>query len=67
MEYCEPRAPGPPGSAAGSRGVSDPAQLTRIMNEVPLVVGVKQSAGDLKLFATPGNYAVLYRNRIAVG
>ena len=28
-----------------------PALLTRIMNEVPLVVGVKQSAGDLKLFA----------------
>jgi 4-hydroxy-tetrahydrodipicolinate synthase len=25
--------------------------LTRIMNEVPLVIGVKQSAGDLKLFA----------------
>jgi 4-hydroxy-tetrahydrodipicolinate synthase len=28
-----------------------PALLVRIMNEVPLVVGVKQSAGDLKLFA----------------
>jgi 4-hydroxy-tetrahydrodipicolinate synthase len=28
-----------------------PGLLTRIMNEVPLVVGVKQSAGDLKLFA----------------
>src|SRR5437764_9350844 len=28
-----------------------PALLTRIMAEVPLVVGVKQSAGDLKLFA----------------
>ncbi len=28
-----------------------PALLRRIMNEVPLVVGVKQSAGDLKLFA----------------
>jgi 4-hydroxy-tetrahydrodipicolinate synthase len=28
-----------------------PALLTRIMNEVSLVVGVKQSAGDLKLFA----------------
>jgi 4-hydroxy-tetrahydrodipicolinate synthase len=28
-----------------------PKLLTRIMNEVPLVVGVKQSAGDLKLFA----------------
>jgi hypothetical protein len=28
-----------------------PALLTRIMNEVLLVVGVKQSAGDLKLFA----------------
>jgi 4-hydroxy-tetrahydrodipicolinate synthase len=28
-----------------------PALLARIMNEVPLVVGVKQSAGDLKLFA----------------
>ena len=28
-----------------------PAQLTRMMNEVPLVVGVKQSAGDLKLSA----------------
>jgi 4-hydroxy-tetrahydrodipicolinate synthase len=28
-----------------------PALLTRIMNEVPLVVGVKQSAGDLKLIA----------------
>jgi len=28
-----------------------PALLTRIMNEVPLVIGVKQSAGDLKLFA----------------
>src|SRR6201993_1860318 len=28
-----------------------PSLLTRIMNEVPLVVGVKQSAGDLKLFA----------------
>jgi hypothetical protein len=28
-----------------------PALLTRIMKEVPLVVGVKQSAGDLKLFA----------------
>ena len=28
-----------------------PELLTRIMNEVPLVVGVKQSAGDLKLFA----------------
>ena len=28
-----------------------PALLTRIMTEVPLVVGVKQSAGDLKLFA----------------
>jgi 4-hydroxy-tetrahydrodipicolinate synthase len=28
-----------------------PALLVRIMQEVPLVVGVKQSAGDLKLFA----------------
>lgn len=28
-----------------------PALLTRIMTEVPLVIGVKQSAGDLKLFA----------------
>jgi 4-hydroxy-tetrahydrodipicolinate synthase len=28
-----------------------PKLLTRIMNEVPLVVGVKQSAGDLKLLA----------------
>src|ERR1700741_5681652 len=28
-----------------------PALLTRIMTEVPLVVSVKQSAGDLKLFA----------------
>jgi 4-hydroxy-tetrahydrodipicolinate synthase len=28
-----------------------PTLLTRIMNEVPLVIGVKQSAGDLKLFA----------------
>ena len=28
-----------------------PKLLTRIMQEVPLVVGVKQSAGDLKLFA----------------
>ncbi len=28
-----------------------PALLVRIMNEVPLVIGVKQSAGDLKLFA----------------
>jgi 4-hydroxy-tetrahydrodipicolinate synthase len=28
-----------------------PKLLTRIMAEVPLVVGVKQSAGDLKLFA----------------
>ena len=28
-----------------------PALLTRIMAEVPLVIGVKQSAGDLKLFA----------------
>jgi 4-hydroxy-tetrahydrodipicolinate synthase len=28
-----------------------PALLSRIMSEVPLVVGVKQSAGDLKLFA----------------
>jgi 4-hydroxy-tetrahydrodipicolinate synthase len=28
-----------------------PTLLTRIMTEVPLVVGVKQSAGDLKLFA----------------
>jgi 4-hydroxy-tetrahydrodipicolinate synthase len=28
-----------------------PKLLTRIMKEVPLVVGVKQSAGDLKLFA----------------
>ena len=28
-----------------------PALLARIMNEFPLVVGVKQSAGDLKLFA----------------
>lgn len=28
-----------------------PKLLTRIMTEVPLVVGVKQSAGDLKLFA----------------
>ena len=28
-----------------------PALLTRIMTEVPLVVGVKPSAGDLKLFA----------------
>jgi 4-hydroxy-tetrahydrodipicolinate synthase len=28
-----------------------PALLTRIMNEVPLVIGVKQSAGDLKLVA----------------
>lgn len=28
-----------------------PQLLTRIMTEVPLVVGVKQSAGDLKLFA----------------
>ena len=27
------------------------------MNEVPLVVGVKQSAGDLKLFQMPENYA----------
>ena len=57
MEYWEPRAPGPPGSAAGSRGVSDRSLLTRIMNEVPLVVGIKQSAGDLKLFQMPENYA----------
>jgi 4-hydroxy-tetrahydrodipicolinate synthase len=28
-----------------------PALLTRIMTEVPTVIGVKQSAGDLKLFA----------------
>jgi 4-hydroxy-tetrahydrodipicolinate synthase len=28
-----------------------PALLTRIMTEVPMVIGVKQSAGDLKLFA----------------
>ena len=28
-----------------------PALLTRIMDEVPDVIGVKQSAGDLKLFA----------------
>ncbi len=28
-----------------------PALLIRIMNEVPAVIGVKQSAGDLKLFA----------------
>jgi 4-hydroxy-tetrahydrodipicolinate synthase len=28
-----------------------PSLLTRIMTEVPLVIGVKQSAGDLKLFA----------------
>jgi 4-hydroxy-tetrahydrodipicolinate synthase len=28
-----------------------PALLVRIMTEVPLVIGVKQSAGDLKLFA----------------
>jgi 4-hydroxy-tetrahydrodipicolinate synthase len=28
-----------------------PSLLTRIMSEVPLVIGVKQSAGDLKLFA----------------
>src|SRR5262249_1384363 len=28
-----------------------PALLARIMTEVPMVVGVKQSAGDLKLFA----------------
>ena len=28
-----------------------PALLTRIMREVPMVIGVKQSAGDLKLFA----------------
>ncbi|KWV46932.1 dihydrodipicolinate synthase [Bradyrhizobium macuxiense] len=28
-----------------------PTLLTRIMTEVPLVIGVKQSAGDLKLFA----------------
>ena len=28
-----------------------PTLLTRIMNEIPLVIGVKQSAGDLKLFA----------------
>ena len=28
-----------------------PSLLSRIMNEVPLVIGVKQSAGDLKLFA----------------
>ncbi len=28
-----------------------PRLLTRIMTEVPLVIGVKQSAGDLKLFA----------------
>src|SRR5258708_29073410 len=28
-----------------------PAVVTRLMNEVPLVIGVKQSAGDLKLFA----------------
>lgn len=28
-----------------------PALLVRIMRDVPLVVGVKQSAGDLKLFA----------------
>jgi 4-hydroxy-tetrahydrodipicolinate synthase len=39
-----------------------PKLLTRIMTEVPLVVGVKQSAGDLKLFADlmtmalPGKY-----------
>jgi hypothetical protein len=35
----------------GAVVVSVAALLTRIMNEVPLVVGVKQSAGDLKLFA----------------
>jgi hypothetical protein len=46
---CTPELPG---SAAGSRGISDPALLTRIMNEVPLVVGVKHSAADLKLFAS---------------
>jgi len=28
-----------------------PALLTRVMEEVPMVIGVKQSAGDLKLFA----------------
>jgi 4-hydroxy-tetrahydrodipicolinate synthase len=28
-----------------------PALVTRIMKEVPLVIGVEQSAGDLKLFA----------------
>lgn len=28
-----------------------PALLTRIMTEIPMVIGVKQSAGDLKLFA----------------
>ncbi|MBI3707334.1 MAG: dihydrodipicolinate synthase family protein [Proteobacteria bacterium] len=28
-----------------------PKLLTRIMTEVPMVIGVKQSAGDLKLFA----------------
>jgi 4-hydroxy-tetrahydrodipicolinate synthase len=28
-----------------------PALLARVMTEVPMVIGVKQSAGDLKLFA----------------
>ena len=41
--------------------------LTRIMNAVLLVVGVKQSAGDLKLFGCREITAVLYRSRIAVG
>jgi hypothetical protein len=48
---------GPAWIGGRSRGVSDPALLTRIMNEAPLVIGVKQSAGDLKLFAMPVNYA----------
>ena len=32
-------------------GLHSPELLIRIMAEVPLVIGVKQSAGDLKLFA----------------
>jgi len=56
MKYCELRAPGPPGSAAGSRGVSDPALLTRTMNEVPLALGVKQRVRSETVWM-PENYA----------
>ena len=34
-----------------------PDLLLRIMNDVPGVIGVKQSAGDMKLFAVPNRRA----------